>query len=192
MTDCPPCFCNHTHLHTWQQGGDVCVVNGHYALLPINVQHYLAPLCASDPLPCAGTRSRQVTLQALAQLAQIGHAGRAYTHQSIGALVPQDQWDEDRLLRQRVCTVAQALSSVAYIRIADKSSAMLFGFCHQWVWDSTIEFLSNEGYTHQPLTHAQRIHKSLKHIVKKKQLACKSVIRPTSVISHRQGQVMGG
>ena len=44
---------------------------------------------------------------------------------------------------------------------------MLFGFCHQWVWDSAIEFLSNEGYTHQPLTHAKRIHKSLKHIVKR-------------------------
>ena len=95
------------------------------------------------------------------------HADRSYTQQSIGALLPQEQWNEEGLLRQRVCTVAQSLSSVAYIRIADKSSAMLFGFCHQWVWDATIEFLSNEGYTHQLLTHAHRIHKALKHIVKK-------------------------
>ena len=95
------------------------------------------------------------------------HANRAYTQQSISALLPQDAWDEDGLLRQRVCTAAHSLNSVAYVRIADKSSAMLFGFCHQWVWDSTIEFLSNEGYTHQPLTHAQRIHKALKHIVRK-------------------------
>ena len=167
MTDRPPCFCNPTHLHTWQQGGDVRVVNGHYAMLPINIQHKSAPLRASDPLPCAGTRSRQVALQALAQLAQTVHANRAYTQQSISALLPQEAWDEDGLLRQRVCTAAHSLNSVAYVRIADKSSAMLFGFCHQWVWDSTIEFLSNEGYTHQPLTHAQRIHKALKHIVRK-------------------------
>ena len=32
---------------------------------------------------------------------------------------------------------------------------------------ATIEFLSSEGYTRQPLTQAHRIHKSLKRIVKK-------------------------
>ena len=167
MTDRPPCFCNPTHLDTWQQGGNVCVVNRHYALLPINVQHKSAPLRASDPLPCAGTRSRHVALQALAQLAQTVHASQAYTQESIGALLPHNGWDEDGLLPQRLCDAAQSLSSVAYVRIADKSSAMLFGFCHRWVWDSRIEFLSSEGYTHQPLTHVQCIHKALKHIVRK-------------------------
>ena len=65
------------------------------------------------------------------------------------------------------CTILELCSIHQDCRQKFRHAVRFLSPCHQWVWDATIEFLSNKGYTHQPLTHTQRIHKSLKHIVKK-------------------------
>ena len=142
-------------------------MDGHYALLPLHIPHYDAPLQASDSLPCVGTRSCQVAIESLTQLAHALKFTRFHTRQAVAELLLADMWQEPGMLRQQMRTIAESLSSVAYVNIVDKSSAMLFGFCHQWVWEATIRFLSHEEYTHQSLSHATHIPQSLQRAIKK-------------------------
>ena len=61
--------------------------------------------------------------------------------------------------------MAEQLSTVACIRIANKSATMLFSFCRQWEWDETHHFLQGEGYTSQGLNTSSGIMGTLRSII---------------------------
>ena len=64
-----------------------------------------------------------------------------------------------------VLTIAESLSKVAIIRVADKGAAMLWGFCAAWVWDNVDMFLSSEGYTPLPLSSSNAVKSKLSSVV---------------------------
>ena len=137
QTQRPDCLYTTHTLTRWQQCGTVANVDGHYALLPVRIEHQGARLRATDPLPCLGSRSRTQAVNSLAQLARTLHIQHTYTPTSIAKLLPPENWDRQPLLRHRVQNLARSLSSMACVRVADKGSTMLFAFCRQWVWDET-------------------------------------------------------
>ena len=153
----PTCFCNTQHLSIWRQGGTVCQVDGRYALLPVSIEHDGAPVHATDPLPCSGMRSREHAMSSLAQLARTLHIQHAFPSHILSQYLPEIEWQTPATLRHRIQNIAHSLSSVACIRVADKSSTMMFAFCRQWVWDQTAQFLLSEKYDPQPLTDNTRI-----------------------------------
>ena len=79
--------------------------------------------------------------------------------------LPQSDRDHLPTLRQHVQNVAEQLSTVACIRVADKSSTMLFGFCRQWVWDETHRFFEDEGYESQAIHTSPGIMQALRRII---------------------------
>ena len=167
QTERPACRCTAHTLDQWQQCGTVVNVAGHYALMPVHIEHQGAPLRATDPLPCSGTRSRHQAVNSLAQLAHTLHIQHTYTPTSIAALLPPENWNREPLLRHKVQNLARSLSSMACVRVADKGSTMLFAFCRQWVWDETAQFLLSEKYDPRPLSGNNNIQTALHDIIKK-------------------------
>ena len=163
----PDCFCDTQHLSIWRQGGTVCQVDGHYALLPVTIEHDGTPLRATDPLPCSGARSREHAMSSLTQLARTLQIQHTFPPHVLSQCLPESEWQAPATLRHRIQVIAHNLSSVACIRVADKSSTMMFAFCRQWVWDQTAQFLLSEEYDPQPLTDSTRISASLHRIIRK-------------------------
>ena len=161
------CFCDAQHLSIWRQGGTVCQVDGHYALLPVNIEHDGTPLRATDPLPCSSVRSREHAMSSLTQLARTLHIQHAFPFHVLSQCLLENEWQAPATLRHRIQVIAHSLSSVACIRVADKSSTMMFAFCRQWVWDQTAHFLLSEKYDPQPLTDSTRISASLRRVIRK-------------------------
>ena len=161
----PECCCTPAHLHIWHQGGPVSLVQGHYALLPLSITHGRSIIRATDPLPCSGSRSYKQAIQSLSQLATTLKVQRRFSKSVLATALPQSDWDRLPTLRQHVQNLAEQLSTVAYVRVADKSSTMLFGFCRQWVWDETHRFLEGEGYESQDIHTAPGIMKALHRII---------------------------
>ena len=153
----PHCFCTPEHLPTWVQAGTVRNVGGHYALLPVNILHNGAPLRGTDPLPCSGATSRQRAITGSLDLACTLHVQHTHTQSTMRLALPESEWDSPPLLRTRVTAIADSLSIVACIRVADKAQPMLFAFCRQWVWDQTISFLETEKYSAQSLDNRDTV-----------------------------------
>ena len=165
----PACTCTPAHLHIWQQGGPACLVQGHYALLPLTITHGKSIIRATDPLPCSSSRSHKQAIQSLSQLAATVKV-QARSKSVLSKALPQSDWDHLPTLRQHVQNVAEQLSTVACIRVADKSSTMLFGFCRQWVWDETRRFLEGEGYESQAIHTSPGIMQALRRIIQQNKL----------------------
>ena len=128
--------------------------------------HQGSPLRATDPLPCAGTRSRTHAIGSLTKLAQMLHIQHHFPTSVISEALPTDEWNGDASLRLRVQNIARNLSSIATVRIADKSSTMLFAYCRQWLWDQTVQFLTDEEYT-SPTSDNGQIPTALHAIMRK-------------------------
>ena len=60
-------------IYIWQQAGTLCVIQGHFAILPVTITHNGSPLRATNPLPCSGEQSRRHAVQSLGQLAHTLH-----------------------------------------------------------------------------------------------------------------------
>ena len=163
----PPCKCNKEHLHLWSAAGPVRLVDGHFALLPVTIMHQGSPLRATDPLPCHGTRSRAHAISCPTKLAQTLHIQHHFPTSIISEALPANEWNSDAPLRHRVQNIARNLNSIATVRIADKSSTMLFAFCRQWLWDQTIQFLTDEEYTSRPTSDNGQIQTALHTIMRK-------------------------
>ena len=163
----PPCKCSQEHLHLWSAAGPVRLVDRHLALLPVTIIHQGSPLRATDPLPCPGTRSRAHAISSLTKLAQTLHIQHHFPTSIISEVLPTDEWNGDASLQHRVQNIARNLSSVATVRIADKSGTMLFAFCRQWLWDQTIQFLAEEKYTSRPTSDNSQIQTALHAIMRK-------------------------
>ena len=157
----PTCAYTQAHLNISQQGGPVSLVQGHYALLPLTITHGKPIIRATDPLPCSGSRSHQQAIQSLRQLAATLKVQDRFSKSKSKAL-PESDWDHLPTLRQHVQNVAEQLSTIAYIRVADKSS---LEFCRQWVWDETHRFLEGEGYKSQAIHTSPSIMQALRHII---------------------------
>ena len=124
----PTCFCNTEHLPIWRQGGTVSLVHGHYALLPVNIEHDGAPLRATHPLPCFGMRSREHAISSLTQLARTLHIQHTFPFHVSTQHLPTIDWQAPATLRHRIQNIAHGLSSLACIQVADKSSTMNMRF----------------------------------------------------------------
>ena len=75
---------------------------------------------ATDPLPCSGLKSCQRTIESLSRLATTLKVQTRFSKHMLPKALPQEDWHNPRTLRQHVQNVAQQLSIVARIRIADK------------------------------------------------------------------------
>ena len=122
---------------------------------------------ATDPPPCAGTRSRTHAISSLTKLAHTLHIQHHFPTSAISEALPIDEWNGDVSLRHRVQNIARNLGSIATVRIADKSSTMLFAFCRQWLWDQTVQFLTGEEYTSRPTSDNGQIQTALQTIMRK-------------------------
>ena len=158
---------NPDDLPLWHLAGPVSVIEGHYAILPVNIQHDGKSLCATDSLPCCGQRSRAHAINSLTQLARTLHVQHDYTAHTLSEALPINQWDHTAMLRHRIQNIARQLCPVASIRVADKGRTMLFAFCRQWHWDQTEQFLVSEKYHAQHLHENTCIQQSLRHIMHK-------------------------
>ena len=163
----PTCHCNPAQLPLWRLAGPVSVIEGHCAILPVDIQHDGKSVCATDPLPCPGKRSRADAIHSLTQLARILHVQHDYTAHTLSEALPVNQWDHTAALRHRVQNIARPLCPVASIRVADKGGTMLFAFCREWHWDQTEQFLVSENYDAQHLQENTRIQQSVRHVMHK-------------------------
>ena len=105
-------------------------------------------------------RSREHAISNLTQLARTLHIQHAFPFHVLTQHLPTIDRQAPATLRHRIQNIAHGLSSLACIRVADKSSTMMFAFCRQWVWDQTAQFLVSEKYDPQPLTDSTRISAS--------------------------------
>ena len=84
----PTCHCNAAHLPLWRLVGPVSVIEGHYAILPVDIQHDGKSLRATDPLPCPGKCSRADAIHSLPQLARTLHIQHEYTAHTLSKALP--------------------------------------------------------------------------------------------------------
>jgi hypothetical protein len=152
-------------IYIWQQAGTLCVIQGHFAILPVTITHNGSPLRATNPLPCSGERSRLHAVQSLGQLARTRHIQHSFLASILCNALPTADWDSPPNVRQRVQNITQLLCEVAYVRVADKSSVTLFAFCRQWAWDATKQFLTQDNYNPRPLDNGLHIMALLRRII---------------------------
>ena len=65
---------------------------------------------------------------------------------------------DEGVLRESVLRIAEALSTVAVVKVADKANSMVWAF---WLWDHTEQFLLAENNASRPLSSGPEIKRSL-------------------------------
>ena len=138
----PECRCNSQYRHLWESAGDITILDGHFALLPVTIYQHDSVLRSGDPLPQHGQKSRCETVAGLQRLAGSLHA----EHPPWRSALPLNLFNESGSDLKRVCQVVENLCSVAYVRIVDKHSSAMWAFCRRWAWYEHIRFVKDEGY----------------------------------------------
>ena len=139
----PRCFCTAEFLPSWEQGGTVTIRDGHFCLLPISVNFHGAELRSKDALPLPGLSCRDTAIEDLNDLARLLNVPMPNTDK----LLPKAIFNHSGAMLSYVQAVSTRLSEVAIVRIVDKSLETMWGFCRQWIWDETTQFLRTERYT---------------------------------------------
>ena len=140
--DRPECCCNEQHRKIWEAVGRVTTIEGHFALLPVALQHQGAVVRSGDPIPQHGQKSRSDCISDLERLASALHTHMSDTDKTLPRAMFTESGDTLRSVRESV----DLLWSVAYVRIVDKHSSAMWAFCKQWAWDQHIKFVTDEGY----------------------------------------------
>ena len=153
----PPCHCNMQHLPTWSMGGTSYTIDNHFCLLPVTIPFKGQPLIAKDPLPCPGLKRFHEASTHLKRLCSFLQTPSPNVH----SFITPSQFPESGDLCTMVLTIAETLSKVAVIRVADKSAAMLWGFCAALVWDNVDRFLISENYTPLPFSSSDAVKGNL-------------------------------
>ena len=138
----PECCCNEQHKKIWEAVGRVTTIEGHFALLPVALQHQGAVVRSGDPIPQHGQKSRSDCISDLERLASALHTHIPDTDKTLSRAMFTESGDTLRSVRESV----DLLCSVAYVRIVDKHSSAMWAFCKQWAWDQHIKFVTEEGY----------------------------------------------
>ena len=136
-------FLQDKHKPIWEALGRVTSVDGHFALLPVTLQHQGAIVRSGDPIPQHGQKSRSYCISDLVRLASALHTQIPCPNKTIPRAMFSESGDTLCSIRNSV----HLLCSVAYVRIVDKHSSAMWAFCKQWAWDQHIKFVSDEGYT---------------------------------------------
>ena len=126
----------------WEALGHITMLDGHFALLPVNLQHQGAVIRSGDPIPQHGQKSRADCIGDLERLVSALHTHIPDPTKTIPRAMFTESGDTLRSIRKSVDT----LCSVAYVRIVDKHSSAMWAFCRQWAWDQHVKFVTDEGY----------------------------------------------
>ena len=118
------------------------MLDGHFALLPVSLQHQGAVIRSGDPIPQHGQKSRADCISDLERLASALHTHIPDPTKTIPRAMFTESGDTLCSIRKSV----DALCSVAYVRIVDKHSSAMWAFCRQWAWDQHVKFVTDEGY----------------------------------------------
>ena len=138
----PECCCNSQYRHLWESAGNITILDGHFALLPVTIYQHDNILQSGDPLPQHGQKSRCEAVTGLERL-----AGSLKTeHPPWRSALPLDLFCESGSDLKRACQLVENLCSLAYVRIVDKHSSAMWAFCRRWAWDEHIRFVKEEGY----------------------------------------------
>ena len=123
--------------------GTLRMVEGHVALMPVNIQDTEGRvLWPRDPLPVPGKTARRLAVQAVNKFAkQVDGIVLA-----LEVYIPRTVFQETGKLLRQACCEAQLISEHCYVRVVDKGSGELWGFCKWWLWGVVEEFLRTEGY----------------------------------------------
>ena len=139
------------------EGEGRLTIDNHFCLLPVTIPFKGQPLRAKDPLPCPGLKSFHEASTHLKRLCSFLQTPCPNVH----SFITPSQFPESGDLRTMVLTIAETLSKVAIVRVADKGAAMLWGFCAPWVWDNVDRFLTSENYTPLPLSSSNAVKGNL-------------------------------
>ena len=63
-------------------------------------------------------------------------------------LLPNSLFPGTGTLLRQLRRLSGFLASFQYIRIVDKGSGELWGFCPAWVWEKVTKFMINEKFDH--------------------------------------------
>ena len=144
------CTCG--QLRDPEQFGAVRWIDGHLALIPVQIQDLKGvALRPRDPLPVTGRRARRCAVRALSTFAD----------QVQGKLPDLDVYLPDFLFPERgnlLFSVRRKVETIAdhlVVRIVDKGTGELWGFCRHWLWKTTEEFLRKENYIPSDATPEQ-------------------------------------
>ena len=150
----PPCRCAEFCKQAAQYG-DVIDVDGHVALVPValNVGGH-GDRRPNDPVPVPGHEAREKAISGINSFC---------THLNIpipplNILLPNSLFPETGTLLRPLRCLSGFLASFQYIRIVDKGSGELWGFCSAWVWEKVTEFMINENFDHTGWTQDEWAH----------------------------------
>ena len=156
----PQCKCQADNRHVWEAAGSVVNVDGHFALVPVHIEHAGSVLRANDPLPCGGTTSYRQAVRSLQNPAKTLGVPELGDVQ-LRNFLPQSGFSVSNDLRERVRRIATDLSDVAVVRVVDKGPGQLWGFCKYWAWHQLKTFLQAQGYS-RDTTNLQEILQNLR------------------------------
>ena len=136
----PRCRCTAKFLPLWEQGGTITIRDGQFCLLPVSVNFHGAELHSKDPIPLPGLSCRDTAIEYLTDLARLQNVPMPNKDKPL----PKATFNHSSAMLSHVQVVATRLSEVAIVRIVDKSPGTMCGFCRQWIWGETIQFLRSE------------------------------------------------
>ena len=108
----------------------------------------------NDPVPIPGHEAREKAISGINSFC---------THLNVpvpplDTLLPPSLFPETRILLRQLRRLSKFLASFQYIRIVDKGSGDLRGFCSALVWKKVTRFIINEKFDHTGWTQKELAH----------------------------------